>query len=272
MEEKTMSDPVGSTIDRRAFIKMGALVGAGTVASYGLTLLPAIQKERERPGSSDSKDYKPTWRMIIDPSKCAKDCEDCITACRKENNVHEDLFWIRKATIVREMANGQKLEVTAPMLCNQCDNPPCHQVCPVDATFIRPDDIVDVDKHRCIGCRYCVIGCPYDVRVFNFYENPAKMADENVNPIYPIRMHGVAESCNFCDHRIDKALYAGKEPITACAEACKDAGHSAIVFGDMKKPNSPVSIKITELAKNKVMLKGLREDLGLKPKVLYVGL
>ncbi len=268
-----MSDPVKKPIDRRSFIKMGTLVGAGTVASYGLTLLPAIQKERELPGASDSKDPKPIWRMIIDSRKCVDDCKDCIKACRTENNVHEDLFWIRKATIVREMANGQKLEVTAPMLCNQCDNPPCHQVCPVNATFIRPDDIVDVDKHRCIGCRYCVIGCPYDVRLFNFYENPAKATDDNMNPIYPIRMHGVAESCNFCASKLDKEKYIGKpHPSTACADACQAAGHNAIVFGDLNKPDSPASKKIAELVKNKVMAKGLREDLGTKPKVLYIGL
>ena len=241
---------------RRDFLKLGGLIGLGTAAAYALPAVPKLLAENK----SDNKDKKiPEWRMLIDVSKCESGCDDCVTACHKENNVNPDLRWIRKATITKDLGD-KKITVNAPLLCNQCDHPPCALVCPVEATFVRPDKVVDVDKHRCIGCRYCVIGCPYDVRVFNFTENPKGLSDEGVNPLHPKRMHGVAESCNFCAHRLDE----NKEP--ACVVSCKSG---AMTFGNINDPDSKVSVALRDV---KSIPKGLREDLGTKPKVLYLGL
>jgi molybdopterin-containing oxidoreductase family iron-sulfur binding subunit len=199
--------------------------------------------------------------MVIDLNKCLPDCNACTEACRKENNVaffgdkRYDIHWIRKVQI-KEKDGLDSTEKPMLLLCNHCDEPPCAQVCPVQATYKREDGIVIVDHHRCIGCRYCMIACPYNARYFNFKENP-----DWSNPDHPKRSHGVTESCTFCSHLLDQ----GKTP--ACVEACERVGAKAIHVGDMNDPASDVSRLI---ATNPV--KRLREDLGTKPKVYYIGL
>ena len=117
------------------------------------------------------------------------------------------------------------------------------------------DGIVIVDKHRCIGCRYCLVACPYNMRMFNFKENHVQH-----NKDYPTRSHGVAESCHFCHHRVDRGL----KP--ACVEACNKAGRGALVFGNLNDPSSEVARLVAG-----TVVRGLREDLGTKPKVYYIG-
>ena len=199
--------------------------------------------------------------MVIDLRKCAEGCDACLEACRRENNValvgdqRYDIHWIRKVR-VREKGGHGSSERSVILLCNHCDNPPCAQVCPVQATYKREDGIVIVDHHRCIGCRYCMIACPYNARYFNFMENP-----DWPNPDHPKRSHGVTESCTFCSHLLDQ----GKRP--ACVEACARVGAHAIQVGDLNLPDSDVSLLI---ASNPT--KRLREDLGTEPKVYYIGL
>jgi tetrathionate reductase subunit B len=126
-----------------------------------------------------------------------------------------------------------------PKLCNQCENPPCVQVCPVGATYQTPDGVVLVDRTWCIGCGYCIMGCPYGVRFFH--------------PVYH-----TAEKCNFCYHRISKGLK------TACVQACP---FGARLIGNIKDPNDPVTkIIMTE------RVGVLKEEYGTKPQVFYVGL
>jgi molybdopterin-containing oxidoreductase family iron-sulfur binding subunit len=198
------------------------------------------------------------WGMVIDLNRCLEDCTRCLEACREENNVafhgdeRWDIHWIRKVTIRAEDSPGER-EQSLPLLCNHCDEPPCAQVCPVEATYKRDDGIVVVDHHRCIGCRYCVVACPYNVRFFNFKHN-----EEWPNKNYPKRSHGVAESCNFCAHLLDEG------GLPACVEACPTG---ALVIGDLNDPDSEVSRLVATLP-----VKRLREDLGTKPKVYYIGL
>ena len=130
------------------------------------------------------------------------------------------------------------------------------QVCPVQATYQRPDGIVVCDAHRCIGCRYCLIACPYNMRMFSFKE-----VHERPNKSHPVRMHGVSEACHFCYHRLGNGL----KP--ACVEACEQAGHGAMVFGNLNDPSSEISKLLAD-----TMVSALREDLGTKPKVYYIGL
>jgi len=126
-----------------------------------------------------------------------------------------------------------------PKLCNQCENPPCVQVCPVGATYQTPDGVVLVDRTWCIGCGYCIMGCPYGVRFFH--------------PVYH-----TAEKCTFCYHRITKGLK------TACVDACP---FGARQVGNIKDPNDPV----TKIIMNE-RVGVLKEEYGTKPQVYYIGL
>jgi molybdopterin-containing oxidoreductase family iron-sulfur binding subunit len=140
-------------------------------------------------------------------------------------------------------------------MCQHCADPPCVDVCPTGASFKRADGIVLVDRHSCIGCRYCVMACPYKAR--SFVHEP--LADQK--PDVP-RGKGCVESCTLCVHRIDRG-----DKTTACAEACAKAGHGAIVFGDLNDPASEISQRIRVATSTQ-----LRADLHLDPGVRYQGL
>ena len=126
-----------------------------------------------------------------------------------------------------------------PKLCNQCDNPPCVQVCPVSATYKLKDGVILVDRKRCIGCRYCIQACPYGAR---FLDPRARTADK----------------CTWCYHRITKDL------LPACVEACPVG---ARIFGDRSDPESNVSRILRE---EKVYV--LKPDLKTRPRVFYMNL
>jgi len=185
-----------------------------------------------------------------------------MVACRQENNVawHDDqrydVHWIRRVHIHPKEEDSGLEEKQVLLMCNQCDNPPCAMVCPVQATYKRADGIVLVDHHRCIGCRYCMIACPYNARMFNYLDN-----EDWPNKEYPRRSHGVAESCHFCAHLLDK----GERP--ACVVACEGIGARALIFGDLNDPESEVAHLVREGA-----LKRIRDDWGTEPKVWYRGL
>ncbi|MHC4304071.1 MAG: sulfate reduction electron transfer complex DsrMKJOP subunit DsrO [Planctomycetota bacterium] len=246
-------------MDRREFLETGGgilLVGAASAAAARLlTASPGGTAATEAPATGRR------WGMVIDLNKCAPGCTKCLEACRTENNVahHDDkrwdVHWIRKVTLTDahdDDADGKPII----LLCNHCDKPPCAQVCPVQATYKRHDGIVIVDHHRCIGCRYCVIACPYNARYFNFKES-----EEWPNKDFPRRSHGVAEACTLCAHRLE----VGEEP--ACVEACKGCGAGALCVGDLNDPDSEVSKLIAENS-----VKRIRADLGTEPKVHYIGL
>lgn len=249
-------------MDRRDFLKTGGLLIAGSACAYGLPLLTTTISRAATDASSAAEiSGGLKWGMVVDLNKCRQGCDACVKACRKENNItihgdpRYDVHLIRKVTVKRTFP-VESPEKPMPLLCNQCDNPPCVLVCPVKATHKRPDGIVIVDHHRCIGCRYCVTGCPYNARHFNFKEN-----HDWPNKELPRSSHGVPQSCTFCVHRLD----AGKLP--ACIEACAKAGAGALTIGNLNDPDSEVSQLISSNS-----VKGLREDLGTKPKVYYIGL
>ncbi len=134
-----------------------------------------------------------------------------------------------------------------PKLCNQCEKPPCVQVCPVGATYKTDDGVVLVNQDRCIGCRYCIQACPYGAR----YLVPS-------GDVTPTGQANVADKCTWCYHRITKGL----KP--ACVEACPVGARK---FGDLNDPESDVS-KLLETARIQV----LKPDLGTKPRTKYIGL
>ncbi len=246
-------------MDRRDFFKVaGGTILAGTSGVYAFRILT---DSAVKGSSADSPLIGRKWGMVIDLSKCVEGCTACLDACRHENNValhgdeKWDIHWIRKIKL-ENTVGSTTTEKSVILLCNHCENPPCAQVCPVQATYKREDGIVIVDHHRCIGCRYCMIACPYNARYFNF-----KDKEEWDNEERPKRSHGVAEACNLCAHRLD----VGEMP--ACVEACSNVGAGAIMVGDLNDQYSNVAKIVTAGA-----VKRLKEDLGTEPKVYYIGL
>ncbi len=231
---------------RRQFLK--TTLGAAAVAiAPGMLLFDMAH------GKAEAASNKVRWGMLIDTALCKPGCNDCVTACNKENGLSggtkaTDSQWIRKIEI-KDISTGR--EVSLPMMCQHCEHPPCVDVCPTGASFKRADGIVLVDKHRCIGCRYCMMACPYKAR--SFVHEPL----QDQNPDVP-RGKGTVESCTLCVHRIDK----GQQ--TACSEACKN---KAILFGDLNDANSEIAKKIHSVASVQV-----RADLQLNPGIRYQGL
>lgn len=241
---------------RRKFLKASAVLSAGAAGAYALPLLTAFKSNAATPAST-----KLRWGMVIDLTRCPANCTACVDACKSENNVNtpgdkpRDIYRIRKVTLESTLS-ATPVQKSAPLLCNHCDNPPCALACPIKATTKRDDGIVIVDPHRCMGCRYCMIACPYNARHFNFREN-----HDQPNRAYPKRQHGVAESCDLCAHLLDQ----GKGP--ACVHACANVNAQALTVGNLNDPNSEISTLIRTHP-----VKRLREELGTEPKVFYIGL
>jgi molybdopterin-containing oxidoreductase family iron-sulfur binding subunit len=241
-------------MSRRAFI------GAAAAALGGIALAPGIRLvEIARAASPATAGANPRvrWGLLIDTTKCREGCNDCVSACEKENGLgtakrSTDVQWIRKVEI-KEIKTGR--QASLPVMCQHCAEPPCVDVCPTGASFKRADGIVLVDRHICIGCRYCMMACPYKARSF-VHET---LTDQK--PDAP-RGKGCVESCTLCVHRIDRG-----EHMTACAEACAKAGHEAIVFGDLNDPDSAISRRIREIQTTQ-----LRADLRVDPGVRYHGI
>lgn len=200
-----------------------------------------------------------SYGMGIDLDKCIG-CGRCMIACKAENDVPDQPFYVRtwverytishdgevtvKAIDVDETARPPVVDhdvlrtFFVPKLCNQCEKPPCVQVCPVGATFSTEDGVVLVDDQRCVGCRYCIQACPYGARFFNPYS-------------------ATADKCTFCYHRLDKGL------LPACVEVCPT---QARVFGDLNSISPLTRLKRT----NKIHT--LKPELNTEPKVLYANL
>ncbi len=257
-----MGEPTDQPEDRqrRAFLT-GAMAGAGAAAAGAVAsgvLLQSIAKAapRDTPVSDQVR-----YGMLIDTSKCADGCSDCVAACDAENGLDQlrkpegadDALWdMQRPRWIREVKiknNSNGRVTTLPMMCQHCEHPPCVDVCPTGASFRRADGIVMVDPHTCIGCRYCMMACPYNARTF-IHENVASQSTQTP------RGKGVVESCNLCVHRRDQG-----EATTACQDACE---HQAIVFGDLKDPDSAVS---KALAKQPSVQ--IRADLKLNTGVRY---
>jgi molybdopterin-containing oxidoreductase family iron-sulfur binding subunit len=248
-------DPADTSIekDRRTFFTQVA-AGLGLLAlAPGVRLIDlAVGKNDEQAVTGAVR-----WGMFVDTTKCAEGCTACVDACNEENGLtgfgrpETDAQWIRKLDLEDEQTGKT---TSLPMLCQHCENPPCVDVCPTGASFVRADGIVLVDKHTCIGCRYCMMACPYKARSF-IHED---LTDQRP---YSPRGKGTVESCTFCVHRVDR----GRTP--ACVEACTHAGYQALTFGDLNDDNSAVSEKLAGLPSTQV-----RADLGLNTGVRYHGI
>lgn len=256
--------------NRRDFLKLAGLtaVGATAVSSIKAPTAAASAADSHTEASTDGV----RLAMVIDLRKFSKDdalIERCVEACHREHNVpnweddpknevkwiwaddFETAFHSQEFHFIREDLKGKP----TLLLCNHCDNPPCTRVCPTQATWKRDaDGIVMMDWHRCIGCRYCVVACPYGSRSFN-WKDPRPAIDE-ITADYPTRMRGVVEKCTFCEERLARGL----EP--ACVEAC---GNNEIVFGDLNDPSS----KVRRLLAERMAIRR-KAGLGTQPEVYYV--
>lgn len=243
----------GTNLDRRDFLTKSTVGFAGLAIAPGMMLFDLAHAQPR----SEAVTNKVRWGMLIDNNKCASGCNDCVTACNTENGLSggtkaTDSQWIRKIEL-KDLRTQRTSSL--PMMCQHCEQPPCVDVCPTGASFKRADGIVLVDRHLCIGCRYCMMACPYKARSF-VHETLTEQKTE-----VP-RGKGCVESCTLCVHRLDNG-----QTTTACQDACSKAGHNAIVFGNLNDPESEIAKRIRAVASNQV-----RADLGLNPGVQYEGI
>jgi molybdopterin-containing oxidoreductase family iron-sulfur binding subunit len=248
-----MSEESNIDIYRRRFLGGAAAAAAGLAVAPGVLLTDvASAKPADQAVSSDVR-----WGMLIDTNKCGNGCDVCVTACDEEHNLEgfgrptTDAQWIRKVTLKDKQTGFVQ---SLPMLCQHCEHPPCVDVCPTGASFKRADGIVLVDKHICIGCRYCMMACPYKARSF-IHET---LQDQLPNAP---RGKGTVESCTFCVHRVDN------DETPACVEACTAEEHNAMVFGNLNDPASGISKELKRHASRQI-----RADLDLNTGVRYRGI
>jgi molybdopterin-containing oxidoreductase family iron-sulfur binding subunit len=264
-----------------------------------------LNKETLYPGHEDLYKAGPHWKMYVDLNSCTG-CGSCTVACMSENNVpvvgkrevhrHHEMTWLRIDRYYYGDVNNPNA-VYQPMMCQHCDNAPCENVCPVNATNHSHDGLNQMTYNRCIGTRYCANNCPYKVRRFNwldyttadlfggnenYMENP-NMNDASGKPFYAdnltrmvlnpdvtVRSRGVIEKCSFCVQRIQEGKLTAKrenreikdaDVKTACQTACPTG---AITFGNGNDPNSTISKKI-----NNPMNYLVLEEVNIAPNVNY---
>lgn len=303
-------------MDRREFTRSAALVGAGAAATVGLALKdrmpgnpvdptgegtirkidsltsvpqtvdedPLVRMERELVKAMAKPVEQRRWVMIIDQRKCVG-CHACTVGCIAENHLPPGVVY--RPIVAEESGTFPNVRLKfTPRPCMQCEEPPCVPVCPVKATWRRPDGITIVDYDQCIGCRYCLTACPYGARTSDFgryyTENEAagapggddrplltesgkRMAWEDkpnaeLGKKWDRTGHkspmGNARKCTFCLHRLEN----GQLP--TCSTTCIGR---ATYFGDANDPDSLVS---ELLAKNSTHT--LLPHKGTKPRVFYI--
>lgn len=300
------------SLTRREVLRAGALVG-GTVAAGGAAVASARTAKAARDPVGEGtirtlttlKNVPPeidedallrmqrdlvramakpveerSWVMVIDTRKCIG-CHACTIACVAENNLPPGVVY--RPVVTEEFGEYPNVQRRfTPRPCMQCDEPPCVPVCPVAATWKRPDGIVSIDYDKCIGCRYCLAACPYGARTSDFGESyvggVAEGSEDAGAVVFGARApwmeqpnyeygkewirkdhrspEGNARKCHFCLHRLE----VGQLP--KCATSCIGR---ATYFGDANDPDSLVS----ELLRT-VNTQTLLPHMGTKPRVHYI--
>ncbi len=253
---------------RRNFLKFLGLAAAGVcTVTAGRALAVSVGAKAEPEAGPQALSAK-RWGMVIDTKKVGtKEAIDVLAkACHSVHNVpdipgNQNIKWIWAAGFEQafdqpnDFLDEDVKKRQFPLLCNHCSNPPCVRACPTQATFKRPDGIVAMDYHRCIGCRFCMAACPFGARSFNFMDPRKHIDPAAVNKEFPTRMRGVVEKCTFCVERLAK----GKQP------ACVEASNGAVAFGDLADANS----EVRKLLREHYTIRR-KPSLGTEPSVYYI--
>jgi Fe-S-cluster-containing dehydrogenase component len=275
------------------------ILATGTLAEYQKN--PKFAHDGDEQPPKEMSLYKEfsypgyAWGMAIDLNSC-NGCNACVVACQSENNIAvvgkdqvmrgREMHWIRidryysaetptnDPSTTQDDALDNPETFFQPVPCQQCENAPCEQVCPVGATAHSAEGLNDMVYNRCVGTRYCSNNCPYKVRRFNFlrfqdWETPSLKLLRN--PEVTVRSRGVMEKCTYCVQRINNARIeaekqnrpiADGEIVTACESACPA---QAIVFGNAKDANSRVA-KLKAQGRSYSIL----GELNTRPRTTYL--
>jgi len=227
-------------MDRREFMKIGLAVTGVLAGGTIVSLVSAAEKAFPGRSYADAYPYKPHYCMVIRVDRCIG-CRRCVGACIAANAV--PAYGWRTLVMERNVpkAVGQKREFI-PILCNQCNDPPCVRACPVRATYKdKTHGIVMMNNKKCIGCKICMAACPYDARYYN-------------------EEKGAVDKCDFC---FESRLSHGETNV-ACSVACPA---DVRVFGDLSNPQDRVYRLIHQLRKPVWVLK---KEAAAKPNVFYM--
>ena len=299
-EKKKEADHTGEKSDqtgsRRDFLKKFGLIGAagamGSAAIYS-----GYRFENSKPSKGfvkvltddnrlveipvdQVKEFKPDielfhtrgregipgkrWVMVLDLSKC-RNARQCISACQGAHDLRPHEYHIN--TLVMQESEATPAYYM-PKPCQHCDNPPCVSVCPVDATYKRPDGIVLIDNERCIGCRFCMAACPYSARIFHWQE--PKKVDRPEGEEYDVELNtpqrkGTVTKCLFSADRLRK------NELPYCVSACPNG---VFYFGDQNEDavtngTTKETVRLSELLEQNGAYR-LMPELGTEPRVYYL--
>ncbi|TFG41866.1 MAG: 4Fe-4S dicluster domain-containing protein, partial [Bacteroidia bacterium] len=260
-------------------IAASGVINAGKVTKSGLMVkllspegkLVEVDKDDIRPaGKNNVSELKEEAKkglpgrkfvMVIDLAKC-KNARKCVEVCQEGHMLPKDHEWM-KLYLLQDDKNTSKYWFPRP--CFHCDKPMCVSVCPVGATYKRPDGIVLVDNQRCIGCKFCMTGCPYSARVFNWKDPEVKLPEGHVydpeTNIPPVE--GTVGKCVFCADNLRKNL------LPRCVTACP---MGVIYFGDIVEDTITKGDETVRFSKLMLDRSGFRyrEELGTLPSVFYL--
>jgi Fe-S-cluster-containing dehydrogenase component len=276
---------------RRNFLKSGLIFGAGALTTAGLFSAIANTKaettgKKVRLLSQDGKIVEidesvlntveqnltekeikvgipgRKFVMVIDLAKC-KNVRACVAECQKNHALRPDQEFI-KVLLMQDSDNSAPYWFPKP--CYHCEQPPCVKVCPVDATFKRQDGIVLVDNERCIGCKFCVAGCPYSARIFQWkkVELSPELAKMKSDPekSMPAKT-GTVSKCDFCPDLSRQGI------LPYCVRGCP---MGVLYFGDLNEDtvtNGDETIRFSDIIRDRAGYRHL-EDLGTEPLVYYL--
>jgi molybdopterin-containing oxidoreductase family iron-sulfur binding subunit len=198
------------------------------------------------------------YGIVIDLKQCLG-CNSCTMACKQKNATPTGTGWAKLyqwETGTFPNAHRDYL----PTMCNHCAEPPCVNSCPTGASYQTPEGVVLVDADQCIGCRQCMVACPYNARQFNFGGNAGYFPGKDLTA-YEVALQdrhreGTVDKCDLCVDRLEQGL------LPACVQACPG---DARFFGDLDDPNSQVSQLIITRGGYQ-----LHPELGTNPSVYYL--
>ena len=199
--------------------------------------------------------------MVIDLAKC-KNARKCVEACQEGHMLPKDHEWIKLYLLQDDKKTSR---YWFPRPCFHCDKPMCVSVCPVGATYKRDDGIVLIDNQRCIGCKFCMTGCPYSARVFNWKDPEVKVPPDYVydpETGFP-PVEGTVGKCVFCADKVRK------NELPRCVSACP---MGVLYFGDLLEDtvtNGTETVRFSKLMADRAGYR-YREDLGTLPSVYYL--